>query len=33
MGVESQHEKVFVDIHSTIKVSVVELQREKKYLC
>ncbi len=29
MEVDTQHEKVSVDIQSTIKVSVVEIQREK----
>jgi len=29
MGVDSQHDKVSVDIQSTIKVSKVDLQREK----
>jgi hypothetical protein len=29
MGVDSQYDKVSVDIQSTIKVSVVDLQREK----
>ena len=29
MEVDLQHEKVSVDIQSTIKVSVVEIQREK----
>ncbi len=29
MGVDPQHEKVSVDIQSTIKVSVVDYQREK----